>query len=195
MIIKLPSGVVFRTMKISELRKRMNKQLAKITEKVNANPDLLEVDWQVRDSLANYTDTMKKFRDLEARGITKLWVFYATETASNPQSILTEYRIHIDLPLGVLHGAKEFNVTRIYKIREPQHFPKHMPQYFIAAGYLRLAFSFTDTTTFLYIALPTNAKIPIEYIPVFENDKVIFVKRDKADKVTPQNSSPSLVTT
>jgi uncharacterized protein YkvS len=179
MRIKIDDDITIQTIKTKTLVKMMNKRLAEVVEKLNVNPELIDTT-EVSNAFRDYNSFLEIVKKVEEQGRERLFItvgypFYYSD-------------ISVHTPINVMYYARIFGVSGYSELasslrRELRQ--KRLPRYYIRLFEFRSCFALkANRSSYLFFAVPNKVpKISINFLPVFKDGRVVFVRKDKLDQI------------
>ena len=174
MIIKTERFTI-RTIKTKTIKKLMDKRLSELTLKLNVDPTLVDND-TTRYMLEDYKKTIDAIQKVEKTDRQKLYLV----RGGYPFSWVP---INIRAPVNVIYWCKLFTKEGFYKRFFSSN--KRIPKYYILLHSFGQRFSpIANVECDLYFAIPNEMpKISIDFLPIFKDEKTVFVRKDKLNLV------------
>jgi hypothetical protein len=175
MIIKTPNYTI-RTIKTKTLKKLLDKRLAEVVVKLNIDPAFIDSD-TTRNIFNKYKEAMDIIQKVESNGKQKIYLSTGTEP------FLSEW-LDLANPVNVLYWANVFQKERIFR-RPFIHAQKRIPRYYLLLYEFNCSFSpVKDKECEIFLGVPNKIpKISINFLPVFKDGRVVFVRKDKLDQI------------
>jgi len=174
MIIKTERFTI-RTIKTKTVKKILDKRLTELVMKLNVDPTLVD-DNTTRYMLEDYKKAIGAIQKVEQLGKQKLYLV----RGSYPFSWVP---INIRAPVNVIYWCKLLAKEGFYERLFSSN--KRIPKYYILLYSFGRRFSpIANVDCDLCFAIPNEMpKISIDFLPVFKDEKTVFVRKDKLNLV------------
>jgi hypothetical protein len=178
MRVLIDKGEEIRTVKVKTLRSLIDKRLEEVVRVLNVMPELVD-SRDASNALAEYSQLQSILKKVEEHR-QRLWL------TTGYVFICRQCTVHT--PINVIYWCRVFGQEEYYTIPyalNDKVAGKRLPRHYVKLFEFRSEFSpVRNRACRLFFAIPREAPpIAINYLPVFSDGKVAFVRRDKISQL------------